>query len=84
MTPDIQSTLKDYILKEFLPGENPAELTEATPLISGVILDSIGTLKLVSFIEERYDLSLAAHEADAEHLDSISAITKLILSKKKR
>ena len=82
MADDIQITVKEYILKEFLPGEDPAELTETTPLISGGILDSIATLKLVSFIEERYDITLAAHEADVEHLDSINAITKLILSKK--
>jgi len=82
MADDIQITVKEYILKEFLPGEDPAELAETTPLISGGILDSIATLKLVSFIEERYDITLAAHEADVEHLDSINAITKLILSKK--
>jgi acyl carrier protein len=83
MAHDIQIAVKEYILKEFLPGENPAELTETTPLISGGILDSIATLKLVSFIEERYDITLAAHEADVEHLDSINAITNLILSKKR-
>jgi acyl carrier protein len=83
MTETIRRTIKDYILKEFLPGENPDELTETTPLISGGILDSIATLKLVAFIEERYAITLAAHEADAEHLDTLNAIADLILSKKK-
>ena len=83
MTADIQKTVKDYILKEFLPGEDPGELTETTPLISGGILDSIATLKLVAFIEERYAITLEAHEADVEHLDTITAIADLILSKRK-
>jgi acyl carrier protein len=39
-------------------------------------------LKLVAFIEERYALTLAAHEADVEYLDTIADITHLILSKK--
>jgi len=82
MTQDIQGAVKQYILEEFLPGEDPVELTETTPLISGGILDSIATLKLVSFIEERYSITLAAHEADVEHLDTINAIKNLILSKK--
>jgi acyl carrier protein len=82
MADDIQKTVKEYILKEFLPGEDPEELTETTPLITGGILDSIATLKLVAFIEERYALTLAAHEADVEHLDTIADITHLILSKK--
>jgi acyl carrier protein len=79
---EIKSTVKSYILKEFLPGENPDELTDSTPLITGGILDSIATLKLVAFIEERYSVTLEAHEADVEHLNTIADITNLILSKK--
>jgi len=82
MAEDIQKTVKEYILKEFLPGEDPEELTETTPLITGGILDSIATLKLVAFIEEHHAVTLAAHEADVEHLDTIADIAKLILSKK--
>jgi len=79
---EIKSTVKSYILKEFLFGENPDELTDSTPLITGGILDSIATLKLVAFIEERYSVTLQAHEADVEHLNTIGDITNLILSKK--
>jgi len=82
MNEAVQRTVKEYILKEFLPGENPQELTENTPLITGGILDSIATLKLVAFIEERYTVTLAAHEADVDHLDTINRIANLVLSKK--
>jgi acyl carrier protein len=77
----ITTTVKQYILKEFLPGEDPEELTNSTPLITGGILDSIATLKLVDFLEERYNIKLAAHELDAEHLGTISDITNLVRSK---
>jgi acyl carrier protein len=84
--PDMRDKIKDevkvYILKEFLPGEDPNELTDSTPLISGGILDSLATLKLVAFIEEQYSCSLAPFEADVEHLDTISSITELVLSKR--
>ena len=82
MTDDIKTVIKDLILKEFLPGEDPSELTDTTPLITGGVLDSIATLKLVMFIEERYGISLQAHEVDPEHLDTISQIAELIRSKK--
>ena len=82
MTDDIKTVIKDVILKEFLPGEDPSELTDTTPLITGGILDSIATLKLVMFVEERYGISLQAHEVDAEHLDTVSQIAELIRSKK--
>ena len=82
MTDDIKTVIQDYILKEFLPGEDPSELTDTTPLITGGVLDSIATLKLVMFIEERFGISLQAHEVDPEHLDTISQIAELIRSKK--
>ena len=82
MTEDIKNTVKEYILQEFLPGEDPNELTDTTPLITGGVLDSIGTVKLVMFIEERFNVTLQAHETDPDYLDTIESINNLILSKK--
>lgn len=78
---EVKKEIKDYLLREFLPGENPDELTGDTPLISGGILDSIATLKLVMFMEEKYKVAFAPHETDKEHLDTIDAIAKLLVSK---
>ena len=82
MTDDIESVVKDFVLKEFLPGEDPNELTDSTPLITGGVLDSIATLKVVMFIEERFGITLQAHEVDSEHLDTIAQIAQLVRAKK--
>jgi len=82
MTDDIEGAVKSFILKEFLPGEDPGELTDATPLITGGVLDSIATLKVVMFIEETFGISLQAHEVDSEHLDTIGQIAQLVRAKK--
>ncbi|MEX0612843.1 MAG: acyl carrier protein [Pirellulales bacterium] len=82
MSEKIESTVKDYILREFLPGEDPAELQDDTPLITGGILDSIATLKLVSFLEEQFGISIAAHEADVDHLNTIGDIARLVQEKR--
>lgn len=82
MPEDIREAVKAFIMEEFLPGEDPAELTPTTPLITGGILDSIATMKLVLFMEERYGVTLAAHETDPEHLDTISDIARLIAAKR--
>ena len=73
--------VKTFILKEFLPGENPDELTDSTPLITGGIIDSIATLKLVSFLEEEFNIELQAHEVGVDHINTIEDIVKLIQSK---
>src|SRR3954447_5321507 len=80
--PEIENVIRDYILREFLPGEHPGELTDTTPLITGGILDSISTLKVVVFLEERFGVTVEAHEAGVEHLDSIGQIAQLIAQKK--
>ena len=58
---EIRLAVHDYILREFLPGEDADELTGDTPLISGGVLDSISTLKLVSFIEDHFNVTVEAH-----------------------
>jgi acyl carrier protein len=77
----IRDEVKKFIIDEFLPGEDPDELTPDTPLVSSGILDSIATLKLVTFLEETYDISVEPHEVDAENLDTLDLITSLITSK---
>ena len=81
MINSLMQTIKNFIMKEFLPGENPDELTETTPLISGGILDSIATLKLVMFMEEKYGVSFEPHEVDKENLDNLVSIVRLLQSK---
>jgi acyl carrier protein len=78
----IASTVKEFLLAEFLPGENPDELTETTPLISSGILDSLATLKLSIFLEESFGIKLDAHELDEEYLGTIAQIEQLVNSKK--
>jgi acyl carrier protein len=78
MTEEIKNTLKEYILKEFMSGEDPEELTDTTPLKG--IIDSISASKLVAFIEERY--SFTFKEVDVQHLNTIKDIANLIVSKK--
>jgi len=82
LTEDTKSIIKEYILQEFLPGEDPSELTDSTPLITGGILDSIATVKLVMFLEERFNVTMQAHETDPDYLNTIDSIGKLIDSKK--
>lgn len=79
----ITEAVKAFILKEFLPGQDPDELTESTPLITSRILDSLATIKLVLFIEEQFKITVQPHETDVEHMNTLSDITNLVESKKK-
>jgi acyl carrier protein len=73
--------LRQYILSEFLPGEKASNLQDDTPLRSSGILDSLGTVRLVSFVEERYGIEVEPHEAGVENFETINLITEFIESK---
>jgi acyl carrier protein len=77
----LEGTIKQYILDEFLPGEDPGALLNTTPLISGGILDSLATLRLVAFLEEQFGIQIQAHETGIDYLDSITDIANLVHSK---
>ena len=77
----VKAAVKAYILDAFLPGEDPSELGDTTPLITGGILDSLATIKLVSFLEERYRIRIEAHETMVDYLNTIADIAQLVCSK---
>jgi acyl carrier protein len=72
-----------FIMREFLPGEDPNELTPETPLISGAILDSISTLKLVTFLEDQFRITIEAYEGSVQNLDTIRQIAAFVGEKRK-
>jgi acyl carrier protein len=78
---EIKETVRAYIIREFLPEEDPAELTDSVPLITGGILDSLVTLKLVTFLEETYGIRFEAYEVTVDNLDTIAEIARFVSSK---
>lgn len=83
-TPDrsaIIEAVRKYVLKEFLPGEDPATLTDSTQLINGAILDSIATIKLATFLEEQYGIQFKPHEMSVDYLDTLADIANLVSEK---
>jgi len=81
---EIRETVRKYVLKEFLSGEDPATLTDSTPLIKGAILDSIATVKLVTFLEKQYAIEFEPHEMSVDYLDTLDAITRTVSEKLSR
>src|SRR5512133_3204373 len=69
---EVKQTIREYILADCLPGATPAESTDSAPLITGGILDSLATIKLVAFLEQRFKIQIQAHETMVDYLDTVS------------
>jgi acyl carrier protein len=74
------AVVKDFILDKFLQGEDPHLLTPTTELVRSGILDSLATLELVGFLEERFGIELEAHELGGR-LSTLADIERLVTSK---
>ena len=79
---EVQAPVKEYILANFLQGEDPRNLKSDTELIRSGILDSLATLDLVSFLEERFGIELGADDMGAENLGTLESIEELVRSKR--
>jgi len=77
----IKEEIREYIKKSIIKDESSV-IENDTPLISGGIIDSISTLKMVDFIEKKYSIEFQPHEVDRENLNSVDLIAQFILSKK--
>jgi acyl carrier protein len=75
---DIKQTVKQFILKEFLPGEDPANLTDSVDLVHQGIVDSLATLKLVGFLEQHFGIELQADDANPDNLQTLPDIAALV------
>jgi acyl carrier protein len=74
----IRNQLRDHILATYLPGEDASNLQDDTPLKSSGILDSLSTLKLVTFVEDTWGITVEPHEAssDFDRIEDIAALVQ--------
>jgi acyl carrier protein len=77
----IKQEIRQYI-QDTIVQNNLIVLENDTPLISGGIIDSISTLKMVDFLEAKYKIEVQPHEVDRDNLDTINSIAEFVLSKK--
>jgi acyl carrier protein len=78
---NIRELVRHFILEHFLPGEDPKNLTDRTELKESGILDSLSTLKLVTFLEEQFQIEFEANDLEAGNLSSVENIERLVQSK---
>lgn len=78
---NIKQVVRGYLLENLFDSGSSDELTDSTPLISGGILDSISTLQLVSFLEEKFKIEFRPNEVDQDNLNTISRIANFVRSK---
>jgi acyl carrier protein len=77
----IQDQLRVFIADE-THVESPATLTDDYPLIERGVVDSMGILNIVSFIEREYGIEVQDEELVQGNFGTISSMARLIDAKR--
>lgn len=70
--------IRQFVLDEFLPDVPADELTTDYDLVAGGVIDSLGLLKLIAWLEDRFRLPIDEIDLDPDNLRSIGAIDALV------
>jgi acyl carrier protein len=70
----MESVINDYISREIVQDPAVLPLSNDTSLLRGGILDSLSLLRLVVFLQDRFQLTVDETDLLPENFDSVDAI----------
>ena len=74
---DYKNALVEYIRDEFVRNRK-AIIKDDEDLLSSGVIDSLGILKMVSFIEERFGIQIPGEDVVYENFCSVEAMSRYL------
>lgn len=78
---DFKNSLMKYIQDEFIR-KRGGDIKEDEDLLSSGLIDSLGILKLVSFMEEEFAMEVPSEDVVYENFYSIEAMSRYLANRK--
>ena len=78
-TIDIERDVRGFVVQHFLSGDAEKLSTEGSLL--GDVIDSMGTLDLVAYLQEHFGITVADDEVLPRNFDSISNLVAYVETK---
>ena len=75
---DVHRVIREYVVKEYLEEGDDRVIDDATPLISGGIVDSFSMVSLKRFLEKTYSIQIPDTDATPDAFDSVERIADLV------
>jgi acyl carrier protein len=77
----IEEEVREFIVENFLFGQDDQALSDDDSLLDNGVIDSTGVLELIAFLEDRYQITVEDMELVPENLDSVSRLAGFIQRK---
>jgi acyl carrier protein len=78
---EIKTAVRQFIAENVMLGVHQTTIEDATPLVTGGLIDSIGMIGLVAFLEAHFKVELDPREINVHNLNTIEQINALIQKK---
>jgi acyl carrier protein len=78
MNENTQAILLEYIQKEIISNEVMSKIQTSDDLLSTGIIDSLSIMRLIAFIEERFEQKVPPQDLVIENFISIDAMAEYI------
>ncbi len=75
---DHTNTIKDFIIEEFMPDVPVEQLETDYDLLAGGVIDSLGVLRVLVWLEDTFQIPLDDAEIVPESFRSVEAISAFI------
>ena len=75
---DLKSRIKEFIMTEVAPDLGLADITDDEPLIESGIVDSLGVLRIMAFLDESFDIDLSSGEIRLENFADLRTICAVV------
>ncbi|NEC69455.1 phosphopantetheine-binding protein [Streptomyces sp. SID9727] len=73
------ATIKQFLIEEFLPDLTQDQLADDQDLLSSGAIDSLGLLKLIAWVEDRFGLAVDDTDLDPNNFRSVTAIDTFVV-----
>ena len=80
---EFKAKIKEFIMTEVNPDRNLVEIDDDEPLVDSEIIDSLGILKIMAFLDEEFGIDLSAEEIKLENFKNVTSICSLVEKNKK-
>jgi len=74
----LKSELAAFIEKNLIGSERKITVDDRTPLIEEGIIDSMGLMQIVSFLEERAGVRVPDEEVGPDNFETLEAIDRMV------
>jgi len=77
----VEQSIRDFIAKNLLYSRDTLALPSDTSLLKEGIIDSLGVVELVEFVQTRFCVQVTQQEVTPAHFDSIAKLTAFVHQK---